>query len=50
MKVVTIAMLSEKFKMGGSLARIVLAELVEAGKLRCVAVSSKMPVYTRTSD
>ena len=50
MKVVTIAMLSEKHKIGGSLARIVLAEMVAKGKLRCVAPSSKMGVYTRTTE
>ena len=50
MKVVTIATLSEKHKIGGSLARVMLRELVEAGKLRVVAPSSKMGVYTRTTD
>jgi small subunit ribosomal protein S25e len=47
MKVVTIATLSERLKIGGSLARVALRELVAAGKLKCVAPSSKAPVYTR---
>ena len=40
-------MLSEKFKIGGSLARKFLAEQTKAGKIKAVAPSSKMGVYTR---
>ncbi len=47
MKVVTIATMSERFKIGGSLARVGLRELVSKGLLKCAAPSSKMPVYTR---
>jgi len=50
MKVVTIALLSEKHKIGGSLARSVLQEMVASGKLKCVAPSSKMGIYTRSTD
>jgi ribosomal protein S25 len=45
--VVTVAVLSEKFKIGGSLARKFLAEQTKAGKIKAVAPSSKMGVYTR---
>lgn len=47
MKIVTIATLSERLKIGGSLARAGLRELVEKGLLKVAAPSSKMPVYTR---
>lgn len=47
MKVVTIATLSERLKIGGSLARIGLRELVEKKLLRVVSASSKMPVYSK---
>ena len=47
MKVVTIATLSERFKIGGSLARISLRELIAKGLLKVVAPNSKMGVYTR---
>ena len=46
-KVVTVAVLSEKFKIGGSLARRFIAEQVTAGKLRVVSASSNMGVYSR---
>ena len=47
MNVVTIATLSERFKIGGSLARIGLRELVSKGLLKLVAPSSKAPIYTK---
>ena len=50
MKVITIATMSERFKMGGSLARVSLRELAQKGLIKCVAPSSRMPVYTNTKD
>ncbi len=47
MKVITIATLSERFKIGGSLARIGLKDLIQRGLIKAVSASSKMPVYTR---
>ncbi len=47
LKVVTVAVLSEKFKIGGSLARIFISLMIKDGKLKAVAPSSKMGVYTR---
>ena len=47
LKVITVAVLSEKFKIGGSLARRFLQEQQTAGKIKAVAPSSKMGVYTR---
>ena len=49
MKLVTIAAVSERLKIGGSLARAGLRELTAKGALRLVSASQKMPVYTRAS-
>jgi small subunit ribosomal protein S25e len=47
MKVITIAAVSERLKIGGSLARAGLRELAQKGTIKCVAPSSKGPVYTK---
>lgn len=49
MKLVTIASVSERLKISGSLARGAFRELVSKGALRVVSASSKMPVLTRAS-
>ncbi len=50
MKLVTVAALSERLKVGGSLARAGLKELVQKGLLRVVAYHSKAAVYTRATN
>ena len=47
MKLVTIAAVSERIKLGGSLSRVGIRELVQNGQLVCVAPHSKMAVYAR---
>lgn len=46
-KVVTIATLSERFKMNGSLARAIIKDLVQNGTIKPVRVTSKNPIYTK---
>lgn len=50
MKLVTLAAMSERLKIGGSLARAGLRELVQKGLLRVVAYHSKAAVYTRATN
>ena len=50
MKLITIAAVSERIKLGGSLARAGIREMVEKGVLRVVAPHSKMPIYTRATN
>jgi ribosomal protein S25 len=47
MTVITVAALSEKFKIAGSLARIALREFIAKGVIKVVAASSKMGIYTK---
>jgi small subunit ribosomal protein S25e len=49
MKLVTISAVSERLKIGGSLARAGIQDLVKKGALRVVAAHSKMPVYSKPS-
>jgi small subunit ribosomal protein S25e len=50
MKLITIAAVSERIKLGGSLARAGIREMVGKGVLRVVAAHSKMPIYTRATN
>jgi small subunit ribosomal protein S25e len=47
MKVVTLATVSERLKIGASLARVGIRDLVAQGLLKVVSYSSKIPVYTK---
>ncbi|KAJ9453973.1 40S ribosomal protein S25 [Diplonema papillatum] len=49
-KVITTAIVSERLKVGGSLARQALAYLEEKGAIKLVSFSSKIRVYTRTVE
>eukprot|EP01061_Rhynchopus_euleeides_P023960 TRINITY_DN3877_c0_g3_i2.p2 TRINITY_DN3877_c0_g3~~TRINITY_DN3877_c0_g3_i2.p2 ORF type:complete len:113 (+),score=53.12 TRINITY_DN3877_c0_g3_i2:51-389(+) len=46
-KVISVAVISERLKVNGSLARQALAYLVEKGLIKNVSFSSKIRVYTR---
>ncbi len=50
MKLVTIAAVSERLKINGSLSRAGIRELTAKGALKCVSYSAKMPVYTRAGS
>ena len=50
MKLITIAAVSERIKLGGALARAGIREMVQKGVLRVVAPHSKMPIYTRATN
>jgi ribosomal protein S25 len=49
MKLITIAAVSERIKLGGSLSRAGIKEMISKGLIRAVSAHSKMPVYTRAS-
>ncbi|CAE7880625.1 rps25, partial [Symbiodinium sp. KB8] len=49
MKVITVANVSERLKITGSLARAAINELVSQGKVRSVVHHSSMLVYTRAT-
>lgn len=49
MKMVSVSTVSERLKIGGSLARAALRELVQKGLLRSVSYHSKGAVYTRNT-
>eukprot|EP01013_Petalomonas_cantuscygni_P034786 TRINITY_DN6276_c0_g1_i2.p2 TRINITY_DN6276_c0_g1~~TRINITY_DN6276_c0_g1_i2.p2 ORF type:complete len:111 (-),score=46.32 TRINITY_DN6276_c0_g1_i2:65-397(-) len=46
-KVISVAVISERLKVNGSLARQALAYLVEKGLIKNVSFNSKIRVYTR---
>ncbi len=50
MKLITIAAMSERLKIGGSLARAAVREMVQKGVVRAVSYHAKIPVYTRASE
>ena len=50
MKLVTVATVSDRLKVTGSLARKGINDLVSRGLLRCVSYHSKTPVYTRATN
>jgi small subunit ribosomal protein S25e len=49
LKMITIATVSERLKVGGSMARAGIRELVTKGLIRPVSYNSKMPVYSRAT-
>ena len=50
LKLITTSIVSERLKIGGSLARAALRELVEKGLIRCLSYHSKQGIYTRASN
>ncbi|KAH3746158.1 component of cytosolic 80S ribosome and 40S small subunit [Pelomyxa schiedti] len=48
MKLVTPAVLSDRFRINGSLARLAIKELVNKGYIRAITHHSKITIYTRT--
>ena len=50
MKLVTIAAVSDRLKVTGSLARAGIRDLVARGLLRVVSYHSKAPVYTKVES
>lgn len=50
MKLITLSAVSERLKVGGSLARIGLKELVNKGLIRVVSYHSKQGIYTRATN
>jgi len=50
MKLVSVSTVSERLKIGGSLARRTIKELVEKGTLRVVNAHSKGGVWTRATN
>lgn len=49
-KLITVSIVSEKLKIGGTLARIALKELAEKGQIRAVSYHSKQAIYTRATN
>ena len=49
-KLITVAVVSEKLKISGSLARIGLRDLVNKGLIRCVAYGAHQGIYTRATN
>merc|ERR1711907_587301 len=49
MKLITTAVVSEKLKIGGSLARRAIDELLEKELIRCVSKHSSISIYTRAT-
>lgn len=49
-KLITVSTVSDRMKLGGSLTRAALRELVNKGLIRVVSYHSKMPIYTRASN
>lgn len=49
MKMISVATVSERLKIGGSLARAALRELVQKGLIKVVSYHSKAAVYTRNT-
>jgi len=47
MKLITIATVSDRLKIQGSLARAAIKELVTKGTIKAVNYHSQSPVYTR---
>ena len=47
---VTIAILTEKFKVNGSLARAIVIEMVALGHLAPVSTNNRISVWTRTVE
>ncbi len=50
MKLITLSGVSERLKVGGSLARNILKELVNKGLIRTVSYHSKQGIYTRATN
>ena len=50
MKYISISALVERFKIGGSLARVALKHLTEKGLIRPVSCNHKQVVYTRATN
>jgi len=50
LKLITTSIVSERLKIGGSLARAALRELVNKGLIRCLSYHSKQGIYTRASN
>ena len=50
LKLITTSIVSERLKIGGSLARAALRELVSKGLIRCLSYHSKQGIYTRASN
>eukprot|EP00612_Vaucheria_litorea_P000139 CAMPEP_0171455116 /NCGR_PEP_ID=MMETSP0945-20130129/2139_1 /TAXON_ID=109269 /ORGANISM="Vaucheria litorea, Strain CCMP2940" /LENGTH=108 /DNA_ID=CAMNT_0011980291 /DNA_START=21 /DNA_END=347 /DNA_ORIENTATION=+ len=49
MKLITVATVVERLKVGGSLARAAMNELEEKGLIKCVARHQKQLIFTRAS-
>ncbi len=49
LKLITISTVSERLKVGGSMARAGIRELAAKGAIRCVSYNSKIPVYTKAA-
>jgi small subunit ribosomal protein S25e len=50
MKMVSVSTVSERLKIGGSLARKAIRDMVEKGTLRVVHAASKGAIYTRATN
>lgn len=48
-KIITPAVVSDRMKIRGSLARAAIKDLESEGKIRCVVQHSKMMIYTRAT-
>merc|ERR1711966_65968 len=46
-KVITVYSVVERYKMNGSCARVVMRQLCEDGKIKCINGNAKMPIYTK---
>ncbi len=49
-QVITVATLSEKLKVNGSLARRSIDELAKRGLIKCIVRHSSQRLYTRTAE
>ena len=47
MKVITVYSLVEQYKINATLARFMMKSLHEAGTIKCINASTKMPIYTK---
>ena len=50
LKLITVSVVSERLKIGASLARAALKELLEKGLIRVISYHSKQAIYTRATN
>ena len=50
LKLITVSVVSERLKIGASLARAALKELLEKGLIRVLSYHSKQAIYTRATN